>query len=79
METKENFHKLIDGIKDEQILKSYFELIKRLNSNQTGELWNGLNPAEKEELLLSYEESFSPGNLISHDEVKKQHGKWLEK
>ena len=79
METKEDFHKLIDEIKDEQILRSYFELIKRLNSNQTGELWNGLNSAEQEELLLSYEESFNPDNLMRHDQVKKQHSKWLEK
>jgi hypothetical protein len=79
MKTKEEFHKLIDKIEDEEVLKGYFELILRLNNNQTGELWNGLNVEEKKELLLSYEESFDPNNLISHDQVKKQHTKWLGK
>lgn len=79
MNTKEDFHKLIDEIKDEVVLKNYFELIKRLNNSQTSELWKKLNLEEQQELLLSYEESFNPNNLISHDQVKKQHGKWLEK
>jgi hypothetical protein len=79
MKTKEDFHRLIDEIKDEVVLKNYFELIKRLNNNETGELWKSLKQEEQEELLLSYEESFNPDNLISHEQVKKQHGKWLEK
>lgn len=79
MRTKEAFHKLIDKIDNEEILKSYFELIERLNSNQTGRLWDSLNSEQKDELLLSYEESFDPKNLISHEEVKGQHDKWLRK
>lgn len=79
MRTREAFHKLIDNIKNEEILKGYFELIQRLNNNQSGSLWESLSTEEKDELLLSYEESFDPKNLISHDEVKGQHKKWLEK
>ena len=79
MKTKEAFHKLIDKIEDETVLRGYFELIQRLNNNQTRELWNTLTTEQKEELLLSYEESFESKNLISHEEVKKQHGKWLRK
>jgi hypothetical protein len=79
MKTKEDFHKLIDEITDEEALKSYFQLVQKLNDNQTGELWNKLNSEEKEELLLSYQESFNPGNLISHEQVRKQHSRWLEK
>ncbi|WP_339608474.1 hypothetical protein [uncultured Roseivirga sp.] len=79
MRTKEDFHKLIEKIEDEEVLKGYFKLIQRLNNNQTGELWDGLSRAEKEELLLSYDESFDPNNLVSHEEVKNQHNKWLEK
>ena len=79
MKTKEDFHKLIDKIQDEEVLKGYFRLIQRLNSNQSGELWNALSKDEKAELLLSYEESLDPANLISHEQVKKQHGKWLKK
>lgn len=79
MRTKEAFHKLIDKIDNEEILKGYFQLIERLNKNQTGKLWDSLTSEEQEELLLSYEESFDPKNLISHEEVKGQHDKWLKK
>ena len=79
MRTKEAFHKLIDKIDNEEILKGYFELIQRLNTNQTGSLWDSLGSEEKDELLLSYEESFESKNLISHEDVKGQHDKWLRK
>lgn len=79
MRTKDDFHNLIDKIEDEEVLKGYFKLIQRLNNNQTGELWDGLSQEERNELLLSYEESFDSNNLISHEEVKKQHDKWLRK
>ncbi len=70
---------MIDKIDNEEILKGYFQLIERLNKNQTGKLWDSLTSEEQEELLLSYEESFDPKNLISHEEVKGQHDKWLKK
>lgn len=79
MKTKEAFHQLIDKIEDEKTLNGYFKLIQKLNKNETGNLWNSLRPEEKDELLLSYEESFDPKNLMSHEEVKKQHGQWLGK
>jgi hypothetical protein len=78
MRTREEFHKLIDKIQDEKILQGYFLLIQKLNKNQAGELWEGLSDIEKNELLFSYEESFEPENLLSHDQVKKQHDKWLK-
>lgn len=79
MKTKEAFHELIDKIESEEVLKGYFELIKRLNGNQTGKLWDALSSEEKDELLLSYEESLDPKNLLTHEEVKAQHDKWLGK
>ena len=79
MRTKEDFHKLIDRIQDETVLKGYYDLVQKLNENQEGVLWNKLKREEKEELLLSFDESFDPDNLISHDQVKSQHSKWFEK
>ncbi|MBK9220510.1 MAG: hypothetical protein IPO16_00105 [Saprospiraceae bacterium] len=79
MKTKEAFHKLIDNIEDESLLNEYYNLISRLNNSQEGELWNSLTPEQKEELMLSYEESKDPNNLISHEEVVSQFSKWLEK
>lgn len=40
-------------------------------------LWNQLIDDEKEELLTAYNESFDDDNLLSHNEVKSQHTKWL--
>jgi hypothetical protein len=79
MRTKEDFHKLIDRINDEEALKGYCNLIQRLNENHTGELWEGLSSEEKEELMLSYKERFDPAQLLPHKWVKKQHDKWLKR
>jgi hypothetical protein len=78
MNVKDNFHHLIDTIDDEQLLKGYYELIKQLNINQSGNLWNNLNENERQELIIAYDESFDNKNLLSHEEVKKQHEKWLK-
>lgn len=79
MKTKESFHKLIDSISDENVLNGYYQLIQRLNKTQSGALWDGLTHVEKEELLLSYEESFDKNQLISHQQVEAQFDKWPER
>lgn len=79
MKTKDAFHKLIDTIEDEKMLSSYYNLIQLLNENQTGALWGNLTDEQKNELLQSYDESFELKNLVTHEEVKLQHEKWLEK
>ncbi|MBS1486347.1 MAG: hypothetical protein JST43_02065 [Bacteroidetes bacterium] len=79
MTTKESFHQLIDLIEDEQKLKSYFDLIEKLNSQKPGELWGSLSQEQKNELLLSYDESFNEKNWVSHQEAKRQHAQWLTK
>jgi hypothetical protein len=79
MQTKEAFHKLIDAIEDKNMLDSYYHLIQQLNENQIGKLWCGLTTEQKSELILAYEESFDQKNLITNEEVKMQHEKWLEK
>jgi len=79
MSTKEEFHKLIDNIQDEQLLKSYYNLIQKLNKHETGDLWNSLTEKQQQELMLSYDESHDPQNLISQDHVQKQHDKWLKR
>lgn len=77
--TKEAFHKFIDSIDDDRKLKSYLDLVKRLNANESGEHWRSLNKDEQEQLLISHRESFDDAQLLDHDEVKLEHAKWLEK
>ncbi len=79
MKTREAFHKLIDEIGDEDVLKSYYQLINILNEKNEGKLWNSLNTEEKEELLISYKESFDEENLVEHNVVMEKHLKWRKK
>ena len=48
------------------------------NSEEEGE-WEGVPPAHKERILNVYQENFNQENWVEHDEVKKQHAKWLQK
>jgi len=78
MKIKDDFHHLIDTIDDERLLKSYYQLIQSINSGSVGKLWDSLGESEKQELLLSYDESFDKKNLLSHEQVKQRHEKWLK-
>lgn len=78
MKIKDDFHHLIDTIEDEELLKSYYQLIQRINNDLDGSLWNALNEEEKKELLIAYDESFDENNLLSHEQVKLRHEKWLK-
>ncbi len=77
MKIKDRFHKLIDSIDDEKDLHSYYLLIDQLQKTTSGKLYDALSHEEKEELLLSYEESYNSENLISHDSVMEEYSKWL--
>jgi hypothetical protein len=74
---KKNFHLLIDNIENENLLISFYELMKKRSSSKEGEIWNKLTQKEQDELLLSLAESENSDNLINHDEMIKKHKKWL--
>lgn len=78
MNIKDQIHELVDTIEDEEILNAYLQLIKTISDRKTGSLWDSLSDNERQDVLLSYHESFDNENLISHNEVKDQHKKWLE-
>ena len=77
LELKKDFHDLIDSIDNVNLLSNFYDLIKKRLSSKEGQLWNRLTEKEREELLLAFEESEKPENLISHEELKKRHEKWL--
>ncbi len=70
IEIKESFHKLIDNIENESILLRFYEIMKRKALSKDGQLWSNLSQDEKDELLLSIEESEDTKNLISIDYSK---------
>jgi len=78
MKIKDEFHHLIDSIEDERLLQRCYQLIKKINRDQNGHLWNSLNEDQQKDLLIAYEESFNSNNQLSHDQVKLQHEKWLK-
>ena len=77
VELKKNFHLLIDSIDNENLLFSFYDLIKKRYSTKEGQLWSRLTNQEQEELILALEESKNPENLISHEEMVTKHKKWL--
>ena len=77
IELKKNFHLLIDSIDNENLLISFYDLIKKRSLTKEGQLWSRLTKPEQEELLLALEESENPENLISHEEMVTKHKKWL--
>ena len=77
IDIKRNFHLLIDSINNENLLMSFYDMIKKRSSTKEGQLWNRLTILEQEELLVALEESEHPKNLIPHEEMVKKHKKWL--
>ena len=74
---KQKLHDLIDQIENEQFLKQVYKLINSKSPVTNGKLWVQLTSDQQNEILLSLEESNDPKNLISNDEVKSNHKKWL--
>ncbi|GAB3935639.1 hypothetical protein [Mucilaginibacter myungsuensis] len=52
--------------------------MQNLNDEQNGEAWHKLTDEQKQDLIISYEESFDPANMVSHAQVKASHKEWLE-
>jgi len=77
IELKNNFHKLIDSIDNENLLMSFYDILKSRAEIKDGQLWSRLKKNEQEELLLAFEESENPENLIDNEIMKKKHKKWL--
>ncbi len=77
IELKKDFHTLIDSIDNENLLSNFYDLLKRRISGKEGKLWKGLTKNEREELNLAFKESEKPENLISYEEMRKKHEKWL--
>lgn len=77
IEIKKDFHSLIDSIDNENILLFFYDLMKRRSTSKEGQILNRLSNDQKQELLLSVRESENPENLISHEDLKIKHKKWL--
>lgn len=66
---KNNIHQIIDRIESQELLQSLYDFLKVRENSTTGSLWNSLSEEQKEEVLLSFEESEDDTNLIKRDEL----------
>lgn len=76
---KEKIHDLIDGLPENENLEAYYSLLFNFQQQIEGELITKLSKEQSIELELSYDESFDPKNLVSHDEFLKHNAKWFTK
>lgn len=76
IELKSQLHRLIDQLNDPVILDQYYEEIKRMVNLSKSGLWDSLNEDQKQEVLLSFEESENDDNLVDHETVMKKYNQW---
>ena len=77
LELKGSLLEMIGDIQNEDTLKNLFILIK--DASQDEDWWDNIPAKHQERILKSYEESFNSDNWIDHEDMKKQHAKWLQK
>ncbi|VAW28300.1 hypothetical protein MNBD_BACTEROID06-1481 [hydrothermal vent metagenome] len=76
---RENLHKIINSIENNDLLEMVYEVLESKNQYKQGSLINNLNVAERKELYESYNESLDESKLVDLEALKKSHSKWLEK
>jgi hypothetical protein len=72
IELKTNLHQIVDRIQSEQLLQTLYDFLKGREKNKPGKLWMSLSDAQKQEVLLSFEESENENNLIDRDKLFKK-------
>lgn len=71
-ELKSNLHQLIDGIENQELLQSLYEILDARKQSETGSLWSSLNYDQKTEVLEAFDDSEKEENLIAHAQVLKE-------
>ena len=69
---KSNIHQIVDRIQSEQLLETIYDFLKTRETTEPGEIWKSLTDEQKNEVLLSFEESEDEKNLVDIDEVIKR-------
>ena len=69
VDLKNNIHKIVDEIQNEQLLQTVYDFLKVKKSNQSGKYWETLTDNQKNEVLLAFEESEEDYNLINRNDI----------
>jgi len=71
IELKSSIHKIVDGIQNEQLLRTLYDFLKGREQSNSGQLWATLTEEQKREVLLAYDESEDDANLVDSKDVFK--------
>lgn len=50
-------------------LKEYYDGLKMLINSKKTSIWDSLSEAQKQDVLISFEESEDSENLLSHEDI----------
>jgi hypothetical protein len=74
---KNNLHQLIDLIENQHLLENYYKEIKYILEKYQDNVWDKLTDEQKNEVILSFEESEVEANLVSNESVMNKYKNWL--
>lgn len=77
LELKTNFHKLIDEINNDEVLKRFYAILSSSKDRKDGMLWNKLSNSAQSELIEEEKLSHLEENLRTHNDMKLKNKKWL--
>lgn len=72
VELKSDLHKILDGIENEQLLRTIYDFLKQGENTEEGQIWKTLTEEQRKEVYASYEESKDDKNLINWEDIKKK-------
>ncbi len=76
IELKSELHRLIDELDNRNLLDDCYEEIKKAVAVSKNKIWDTLTEEQKQEVMLSYQESEDEGNLVDHETVMKKYDQW---
>lgn len=66
---KSGIHEIVDQIQNEQLLQTFYDFLKSKQLDSSRSKWASLTEEQKQEVLISFEESEDESNLKSREEV----------
>jgi hypothetical protein len=77
VDIRNDLHKIIDTIEDQDLLKSTYDL-RDMTKSRPGDLWNSLSNHEKEIVLNAEARTKKANGKIRHEEMTQRNDKWLQ-
>lgn len=72
LDLKSNILRIIEKIQNEQLLQTLCDFLKVREHSENGKLWKSLTPTERDEVLISFQESEDENHLVDAKSVFKK-------